>query len=242
MIMGHGRGAWPNAGTGGTKAYKSSTKPGPYYYLGTGNLRPTDSVDNLAVREAVKAYQRALNRRLGTDIEVTGHYNAATQVAVTQFQQKNSSLLTVWGGIGPDTSFLLLYPDLVKVVRQKASSALTPVVVSGIIRHESSWDAGAVGYVDNTDLGLAQINGPSHPNLSAKDRLHPQTAFDFVISYMNSALGQLNGNLKDAIASYNLGIGGAKRWISQGRPQWYTPQGASEPRDVWAYISAVLVG
>ena len=29
-----------------------------------------------------------------------------------------------------------------------------------------------------------------------------------------------------AIASYNLGIGGANRWISQGRPHWYTPVGA----------------
>ena len=250
-MVDHGRGAWPNSGAGGTRAFKTSNKPGPYYYLGSGSLKPGDSVDNFAVREAVKAYQRALNRRTGSKIDVTGVYNTATRVAITNFQQANSKMLTVWGGIGPDTSFLLLYPDLVNAVKKDADSRLTPVIASGLIRHESSWDAGAVGYVDPTDLGLAQINGPSHPDLTARDRLHPQTAFEFVIAYMNRAIAHFfaehprrsdANNMRDAIASYNLGIGGADRWISQGRPQWYTPQGASSPRDVWAYINAVLVG
>jgi hypothetical protein len=247
----HGRGAWNARGAGGTKAYKSD-KPGPYYYLGTGELDPDASQDNFAVRPAVKAYQRALNRRLNLDLKVDGIFGPATVSAVTQFQSKHTDELTVWGGIGPDTSRILLMPDLEKEIT--GHPKITANVVSGLVRHESGWDAGAVGYVDNKDLGLAQINGPSHPELSAKERLHPKIAFAFIVNYLSNALERFKNNtgddtafqkfgvLGDAVASYNLGIGGALDWISQGRPRLYTPKGASAARDVWAYINTVLEG
>lgn len=239
----HGRAAWPNSGAGGTKAYNNPAKPGPYYFIGSGKLHPADSVDNYAVRQAVKSYQRALNRRLDDKwtVVVSGRYDVATAEAVKHFQTKYADLVD-WGGIGPDTSRALLLPDLLKAVRSEAKPNLTAAVVSGLIRHESGWDAGAVGYADPTDLGLAQINGPSHPKMTAADRLKPMTAFSFVIDYMNNALTQLDNNLRDAIASYNLGIGGARRWIGQGRPQFYTPSGSDTARDVWAYIDTVISG
>jgi hypothetical protein len=239
----HGRGAWNNSGAGGTKAFKDATRPGPYYYLGSGQWQDT-SDDTYAVHHAVKAYQRALNRRLGVawDLSVTGFYTPPMVDAVTQFQKKHSDELTVWGGIGPDTSRLLLYPDLVATVNKKGHAPLTSEVVSGLIRHESSWDAGAVGYVDPHDLGLAQINGPAHPQLSKAERLRPVVAFEFVVSYMNNALTDLSGNLRDAIASYNLGLGGVQDWINQGRPQMFTPRGNTSARDLWAYIDSVLEG
>lgn len=250
----HGRGAWPNSGAGGTKDYKANT-PGPYYYIGSGDLKVADDPDAYAVRRAVRAYQGALNRRLGKGtVEVDGHFGKETSDAVTAFQTKHKELVTPWGGIGTDTSFLLLYPDLIKEVSKDANAKITPVVVSGVVRHESSWDAGAVGYVDNDDLGLAQINGRAHPDLTRNERLRPQVAFKFIVNYLNNALAHYKnskgtdaafkkyGVLGDAIASYNLGIGGADRWISQGRPEWYTPQGATSPRNVWDYIEAILVG
>lgn len=238
----HGRGAWPASGAGGTKDYKAAT-PGPYYYIGSGENDPKASQDNYAVHHAVKAYQRALNRRLGAKwtLKIDGEIGLSTAAAVTQFQEKHTEI-TPWGGIGPDTSKAILMPDLVRAVNNVAEHPLTAAVVSGIIRHESGWDAGAVGYVDNSDLGLAQINGPSHPSLTASDRLRPRVAFNFVINYMNNALDQFDGNLRDAVASYNLGIGGAQRWISQGRPEMYTPSGSSTARNVWAYIDTVLEG
>ena len=252
--MTNGRGAWPNSGAGGTKDYKATT-PGPYYYIGTGDLATTGNPDAYAVRRAVRAYQNALNRRLGKGtVEVTGHFDQATSDAVTAFQNKHKDFVTPWGGIGEDTSFLILYPDLIAQVNANNNPALTPVIASGIVRHESAWDAGAVGFVDPNDLGLAQINGPAHPDLSAADRLRPKVAFKFVIDYMNNALARYKnskgtdtafkryGVQGDAISSYNLGSGGTDRWISQGRPQWYTPQGVNTPRDVWAYIESVLQG
>lgn len=242
MVDTHGRGAWPNSGAGGTKAYKSSDA-GPYYYLGSGDLPAKDNLSNYAVRHAVKAYQRALNRRLGDKwtLKVDGHYGDDTAAAVLHFQKKRADLVD-WGGIGPDTSRSLLIPDLLKEVDKSAEKPLTASVVSGLIRHESGWDAGAVGYVDPHDLGLAQINGPSHPNYTKSDRFRPRVAFEFVINYMNNALDDLDGNLRDAIASYNLGLGGVRRWIDQGRPELYTPEGSSTARNVWAYIDGILEG
>lgn len=242
--MTHGRGAWNNSGAGGTKAFNNAAKPGPYYYIGSGGLDPKASQDNWAVHQAVKAYQRALNRRLGPrwEVEPDGIFGADTSHAVERFQNKHHEELTVWGGIGPDTSRLLLLPDLNRISSLKASAALSPTVISGLIRHESNWDVGAVGYVDNDDLGLAQINGRAHPDLSRAKRVRPMVAFNFVIDYMNNAIRNFDGVVRDAIASYNLGSGGARDWISQGRPEWYTPKGQTKARNVWAYIDSVLKG
>lgn len=232
-----GRGAWPVSGSGGTKKYKDAAKPGPYYYLGTGQT--VDDPNTYAVHQAVKAYQRALTRRTGHPLTVDGVFGQVTSNLVTSFQKKHPEV-GVWGGIGPDTSKALLYPDLVKEVEKQNFSHLN--VVSGIIKTESFWDAGAVGYLDETDFGLAQINGPAHPSLSDAKRLKPKTSFKFVINYVRNALNQFNNDLELTIASYNLGIGGARVWNSAGRPDVYTPPGASRPRNVRQYIDNILAG
>jgi soluble lytic murein transglycosylase-like protein len=115
-------------------------------------------------------------------------------------------------------------------------------MVAGTVNQESLWDAGAIGYLDSNDYGLAQINGPAHPTLTKAQRLNPSVAFQFVCDYYDNALAKLNNNIRDAVASYNLGVGGARRWISQGRPQWYVPQGQTKARDVWQYIDSILAG
>ena len=240
-----GRGAWPVSGAGGTKKYKDATRPGPYYFLGTG-AAPDGRVrtnDEYAVYRAVVAYQAALNRRINAGLATDGLFGERTSEAVTVFQNQNSDQTgTPWGGIGPDTSKALLYPDLKKVVADNNNKLITPAIVSGTVNHESMWDVGAVGFLDDSDLGLAQINGTAHPDMTRAERLGPLVSFQFVIDYYDNALAQLNNNVRDAIASYNLGIGGAKRWISQNRPQFYTPQGETRARNVWEYIDSVLAG
>jgi len=59
-----------------------------------------------------------------------------------------------------------------------------------------------------------------------------------VVSYLVNAMKALEGNLDYAIASYNLGITGCKRWIAEGHPEVYTPPG-STPRNVPAYIDRI---
>jgi soluble lytic murein transglycosylase-like protein len=114
--------------------------------------------------------------------------------------------------------------------------------VSGTITHESGWDAGAVGYTDPKDVGLAQINAEAHPEWDTDTRLQPYNAFRFVVAYYNESLDYFNGNVRDAIASYNLGRGGANSWIKAGRPDMWTPAGSTTPRNVKYYIDSILKG
>lgn len=232
-----GRGAWPANGLGGTKKYKDSTRPGPYYYLGSGG--PSDDPNENAVYHAVRAYQKALNNRLGIDLKIDGVFGPATSQAVTRFQRRHPEV-GIWGGIGPDTSRALLYPTMVAVVNKQGFKY--PNLVSGTIKTESYWDAGAVGYLDETDVGLAQINAQSHPEWSTAERLKPKRCFKFIIHYFNNAFNQLGNDLDLVVSSYNLGIGGARVWDRAGRPDIYTPPGADRPRNVRKYIDNIVAG
>jgi len=240
-----GRGSWPISGAGGTKKYGNPNKPGPYYYLGSGT-KPADrkrTADEYAVWKAVAAYQVALNRRLNTRLLVDGIFGPVTSKTVTKFQNLHEDKTGLpWGGIGPDTSRALLIPDLRAIVKANGNELINNRMVAGTVKHESLWDAGAIGYLDDNDYGLAQINGTAHPDLSKAERLNPSITFQFVCDYYNNALAQLNNNVRDAVASYNLGIGGAKRWISQGRPDLYVPSGQVRARNVKNYIDSILAG
>lgn len=236
--MVNGRGAWNNTGLGGTKKYKS-TAPGPYYYLGSGEGDLNDP-NVFAVHHAVKAYQRAVARKVNKHLNIDGIFGDRTSALVTEFQKDNPEV-GVWGGIGPETSKALLYSNLVNVWSR--SDRLVPLkAVSGTVKHESLWDAGAVGFLDPNDVGLAQINAEAHPQLTKAMRLKPLTSFNFIINYHEENLDFFNGNLRDAIAAYNLGKGGASSWIRAGRPDFYTPSGSNRARDVKGYIDAILAG
>lgn len=243
-----GRGAWNAAGKGGTLSIDGK-KPGMYYRVpatGTNYIgKVVDPVnpDQRAVKAAVKAYQAALNRRIGTKLLVDGILGPVTGKAIVDFQKSRGEVAD--GVVGPKTSKALLFPDLstVVVAQQKAypgNAVITPVVVCGLITQESGWDAGAVGYVDDADLGLAQINGPSHPEYSEVQRLDPLVAFGFVFGYLRTSL--VNDKIEtidDAIASYNLGVGGAVNWIKAGRPDKWKPTANSAERDVRGYINKI---
>lgn len=239
-----GRGAWPASGAGGTLNYDGDG-PGPFYRLATGNSRlvgeASSNANERAVRGAVKAYQKALRRRLKRKVKADGLFGPVTEGHVKDFQERAG--LTVDGVVGRDTSRELLWPDLrrkVNNLRRKYPNAnlVTPVLVCGVITHESNWDAGAVGYLDERDVGLAQINAEAHPEWSEAYRLAPIPCFAFVFNYMKNAIEQL-GDIKLAVASYNLGIGGARTWDRKGRPNPYTPAGSTTPRDMEHYITNI---
>lgn len=244
--MANGRGAWPVSGLGGTKKYKDKTRPGPYYFVGSGYDIDVDDPNQYAVKGAVKAYQNALNREFLPDdkhLTVDGLFGEKTSAVVFAYQEKHAAQTgTPWGGIGPDTSRTLLLPLLKRVHRNRAESDTPLNICSGTIRHESNWDAGAVGYIDPRDVGLAQINAQAHPEWSVDERLTPLLSYRFVVDRYNADIDYFKGNVRDAVAAYNLGRGGANRWISQGRPDWYTPQGSTTARNVKAYIDSIFEG
>lgn len=240
-----GRGAWNVDGVGGTKQYRQADQPGPYYFTGSGYKSGSRTPNEYAVYAAVKAYQRALNAA-GITCLADGLYGPATTKAMLTFQQRKAAAgapVTPWGGIGPETSELLLRPVLDRVVATVQHHKLvTAKVVSGVVRTESLWDAGAVGAADERDVGLAQINAEAHPEWDTAQRLTPAISFEFVLTYLTASLNALGGSLRDAAASYNLGVGGTRAWIKAGRPDTWTPAGTGEPRQVRRYIDKILAG
>jgi peptidoglycan hydrolase-like protein with peptidoglycan-binding domain len=203
--------------------------------VGSGQGKAKEDINVRAVHGGVKAIQEALNRRGNYGLEITGRYDVATKDAARAFRQSLGE--DAWGGVGPHTAKLLLLPDLQEVCTSKGLGEHWPVVC-GVVQNESAWDPGAVGYIKPVDLGLAQINGDSHPDMSEKERLNPIFAFTFIVNYLTNAMRALDGNIDHAIASYNLGITGCKRWIAAGSPEMWTPSG-STPRNVPAYIERI---
>jgi hypothetical protein len=237
-----GRSAWSKTGVGGTLEWDGRT-PGRYYCLaasgmplvGSGGWKSKD-VNERAVHGGVLAIQRALTRR-GYPVDATGTFDVDTRNATRKFRQEEMGETDTWGGVGPSTAKALLLIDLKRACSKKGMRKNWPVVC-GVVQNESAWDPGAVGYVKPVDIGLAQINGDAHPDMSERDRLDPIFAFTFIVTYLTNAMRALDGNIDHAIASYNLGITGCKRWIAAGSPEIYTPPG-STPRNVPAYIDRI---
>lgn len=233
--------AWPSNGAGGT-LNASGNEPGPYYVLATAEVSAVGSAGfaapdilHRAVAYGVRSIQRALNRQLGgAPFRADGVFGEKTSEATKTFQRKRN--LTADGVVGPQTARALFTP----VVRRLATVRVPACALEGQVQNESGFDPGAVGYVDDRDLGLMQINGRWHPEFDESERFSPIVAVDYAIELYNNALSALGGNLEDAVAAYNLGIGGARTWIEHGRPDvidYY-----ERPVEIRAYIDRILSG
>lgn len=243
-----GRGAWNKNGVGGTVTQvKGADKPGPYYMLTKDpNLRPgfvgflkhyanvPVDLNEDAVYHGVIGIQILL-AGLGIPCPVSGVFDVATKVAVVEAQTRFH--LTPPDGIaGPTTMKHLILP---LIQRKSGENNIDWKPVYGILANEGGFDPGAVGLADSDDLGLAQINIRSHPGVALADTFCPSFAIKFVIGLLQQGLNAFH-NMDQAIASYNLGVGGTRQWISAGSPDEWTPQGTTEPRNVRKYIDRIL--
>lgn len=245
-----GRGAWSKVGGTLKKAVvnkKTVTVPGPYYMLATDpnqrvGLRPwllnyagqKVDLNESAVWHGVVAIQ-VLIVWLGISCPIHGVFDNDTDIAVRKAQAQLG--LIADGIVGQATMKKLLLPLIKRVASTKMDQDWRAIY--GILANEGAFDPGAVGYLDSNDLGLAQINLPSHPSVSFSDAFCPSKTVNFVADLLAQGLTAF-GNERDAIASYNLGIGGTRLWIAAGRPDVWTPPWADRERYVRVYIDRIL--
>lgn len=249
MIEREGRGAWPKDGRGGT--LKTKTTPGPFYMMGEGWGTPGLSavlkfidgqpvpLDELAVHKGVKAIQRLLNgcTGLGLQIKEDGIFQADTDHAVKKLQGLGS--IKQDGIVGQKTMKTLLFVPITRKSAERWSGDQWKAVW-GILHWEGGWDPGAVGYADKNDWGLAQVNTVAHPKVTLDQAFDPYWAIDFILDYLDNASYYLGRDIRDQVASYNLGIGGARQWIAAGRPDVWLPSWSTIERKPNEYIDRIL--
>lgn len=233
----HGRGAWSS--TGGTLR-SNGLAPGSFYRSPVAPMPMPGLVGYKAVQASgscdINSYSvymgvRGIQRELG--VTEDGLFGDDTATALKAWQAAHS--LEADGIFGPSSAKAMFTPVASSIAASISTNSVVSRLTLAHVGFESGWDPGAVGYVEPRDLGLGQINGPAHADLTPQFRLTPRYALGFVANFVYDNLEAMLWNERDAIAAYNLGVGGARSWVRAGRP------------DVWRgtnvkqYIDGVLV-
>lgn len=231
-----GRGAWSSIG--GTLS-SDGTKPGTYYRSPAGTMKMPGLAGYTAVQQdgsidinsyAVYMAVKGIQREVG--VTEDGLFGPATGAAVSSWQIRHG--LESDGVFGPTTARTMFRAVALTIARNASPNLAVTELVFGHVGFESGWDPGAVGYVEPRDLGLGQINGPAHPELTPSFRLSPRPALAYVANFVLNNLESMLWIARDAIAAYNLGVGGARAWVSAGRPAEF------KGVNVAGYINGVL--
>lgn len=190
------------------------------------NMIPMMGSEGGRIQYAVLSIQKELNLNGANPNILDGIFGPLTEKATKEFQ--GSKGITVDGIVGPVTARELCQLRIRTVAN---GVSVKPAIVAGIIRVESRYDFGALGYVDHNDRGIAQINSVAHPQVSDSEAFSSTYAVAFVADYMRDAILEFK-DLECAIASYNLGTLGAQAWCKDK---------SSNP-GVQAYVDNVLEG
>jgi hypothetical protein len=218
-----GRGAWNKKGVGGTLNL-DGTGPGEFYRAPAGSSKMIGSATSKKVKagDPVDANDYAVWRAvvaIQTEIEVLadGIFGNDTAAALKAWQTRN--------GIGADGIFgqgsaKKMFQPLLQSATGNISGAHKDLyrAANGHTWSESSLDPGCVGPTTPEDLGLCQINGRWHPDMTAAARLDPRAALRWQAQFVQDNLEAMGNNTRDGIAAYLLGVGGAKQWVASGRP------------------------
>jgi hypothetical protein len=148
-----------------------------------------------------------------------------------------SRALIVDGQAGPRTLAALLAG---RCAFAESGARLPAGTIYQIVGHESSFDLGAIGSVDYLDRGCTQKHLFAGGSVNLSQAIRPALA----IPRLASQLARIRDafDLDTAVASWNVGEGGAEWWFKQGKsasgsPFWWTAGDLSAR--IVAYLAAV---
>lgn len=211
-----GRGAWTKRGmpTNGTQYYQLITP------VNVGS-QPALDQDHRAVMYGVKAIQTRINEMgfanpNNPPLAITGTLDTRTAWGIGWAQQHAG--VAVDGEAGPITCKAIFWA----AIKTTIVNATVRHIVGGITQHESGYDPGAVGFQDQDDLGLVQINGPANPTLTETDRFDYHKAFGYAAARIQSAITSPGYTTRAAIASYGYPAVAA-HWAKTGTETYDDP-------------------
>lgn len=193
------------------------------------------ALDNLGWTLRSWKYELAYNGYHGAMILDTPATGEAFATEVRAFQ--HDSGIGVDGVIGPVTGAKLLHK---RIGRVAAQYAVPPEDVYGIVRHESAYDLGAIGYADHDDRGATQKHIFASGSVNLSQAIRPALAIPRLAAQLQR-LGK-EWDSEAAVVSWNIGEGGAEWWFEAGKPttgspSWWT-SGDLAARAT-AYLAAV---
>lgn len=139
-------------------------------------------------------------------------FGMGTARSVSKFQAQVG--IAVDGIVGPQTARYLL--------RKRASGLESRwSVPDGLLQRmktlESANDPSAYGYTDPDDHGLVQINLRIHTDVTLEEALDPFYALQYAANALTGAFAKFH-DWDVAVASWNVGVGGATSWLAAGKP------------------------
>ena len=127
-------------------------------------------------------------------------------------------------GVGPSVEDNVTYKGLIQrkpdaaidsIIKETTKdSQVTPTILSSLLWTENGYkpkgdgvNKDKQGNVKSTDIGIAQINDKSHPDVTRAQAEDPKFAIPFAKRQLEAGLKQFDGDWNKAIASYNRGRG-----------------------------------
>lgn len=159
---------------------------------------------------AIKAIKRELiynGYREGVDL-TTPVFGSAAHQRLLDFQ-RDKGIVSGLGKAG-QTTLTELFRKRVKATEAKYD--LPEGALGKKLKLESGYDPVAIGFVDENDLGIAQINVGIHQSVSKDEAFDPAFAIDWAGRYIRSnhdLIARQMGIMTAARAAYNIGNGNA---------------------------------
>lgn len=176
--------------------------------------------DNLGWALRSWKYELDYNGYRGAMVLDTAALGDAASAEIRAFQDEHG--LAADGIIGPATGRQLLG----KRIRGVASGyGVAYAALDGIVAHESGYDLGAIGSVDHGDRGLTQQHIYPTGSITLSQAIRPASALPRLAAQLKRLAWEWDEDA--AIASWNIGEGGAEWWWKQGKPasgspSWWT--------------------
>jgi hypothetical protein len=155
----------------------------------------------------------------GLDVDSLVIGNAASR-AIIDFQRKHG--LDPDGVVGPLTGRQLYK---LRIGQLEAKHGVPDDLACKIVGLESAFDPAAIGVSDPADHGIVQINATAHPTITLAEAYDPAFALEYLAAGLQATYAKLH-DWDCAVASWNVGGGGASDWCglhkpSTGGPSWF---------------------
>lgn len=151
---------------------------------------------------------------IGCPLALTPWYGECAAAVTARFQ-KNQSLKGLTSGVlGPTVARVLFRKRTHEI---EAQYSIPDELLGKLRQLESANDPAALGYLDDRDRGLLQINSYYHPEVSDDEAFDPAFALDWGGMQLKSAYNTFN-DWDVAVAAHNVGWGGAEDWQNAGKP------------------------